>query len=362
MLSSSASKRASKTFLRTLQPSFKKTTRRSLSNNEGKKGKLILVRHGQSIWNVNDRDLDLVSRFTGWTDIELTSRGRSQALAAGSSLTSEKITVAYVSLLKRALSTLEIMASKMNLLSSSQRYKIPVTETWRLNERHYGSLCGMSKLEAEDIFSVEDLSRWRNGWDTAPPKMDAVTLGRWRKATHCKPYTHHIKAHSSHRTTTSDSSSTYSPEFHSFSEPGLLRSKEISKINTGNWQRAMKAEMPASESLKDTVERVRPLWEGGLKCQLLEGENVLVVAHANIIRSLLYHFDPHVNSETLKAVKIPSAQPLICRFENVGGELINIGEVCGRTKLKAEWVESEEIEKYSFCTLVGESALEHEIA
>ncbi|GMH74933.1 hypothetical protein TL16_g06600, partial [Triparma laevis f. inornata] len=232
--------------------------------------KLILVRHGQSIWNVNDPTLNLTSRFTGWTDIPLTLRGEQQARAAGSALKSLPdltITTAYVSLLKRASETLKIITNEMNLRSESSIkssvYKIPVTSTWRLNERHYGSLCGKSKLEAESEFSIEELSKWRNG----------------------------------------------------FSEPGaFMRKKDQHKINTSNWKSTMKAEMPASESLKDTVERVLPLWETGLKPGLLSGETILIVAHANTIRSLLYHFDPHVDKDTLKGVKIPSAHPLICSF------------------------------------------------
>lgn len=145
-------------------------------------GKLILVRHGQSIWNVNDPTLNLTSRFTGWTDIPLTLRGEQQARAAGSALKSLPdltITTAYVSLLKRASETLKIITNEMNLrLESSIKssvYKIPVTSTWRLNERHYGSLCGKSKLEAESEFSIEELSKWRNGCVSARSEAKRLT-------------------------------------------------------------------------------------------------------------------------------------------------------------------------------------------
>jgi len=132
-------------------------------------GHLILVRHGQSVWNVTDPDQGTTSRFTGWTNVDLSGRGLQQAEAAGRALKEYrdeeggglKIDSCFCSLLVRAERTLDIICSSLGLSTSPGNYNVPVTYSWRLNERHYGNLVGMSKIEAEVEFGVEQLGAWR---------------------------------------------------------------------------------------------------------------------------------------------------------------------------------------------------------
>ena len=326
--------------------------------------------------------------------MKLTSRGEKQAVAAGKALktyvdptTGEplKPTCLFVSLLCRAQMTLELMSETMGLRATGgDGYSLPAVSSWRLNERHYGALCGMSKLEAESKFGVSVLSEWRNSWDTPPPPMDLDTLSTWRRAVHCQTETHFTDPSGSEVRVLKEGR--IPPLGSSFAEPGAdlepPRPNEYTPSST-NWRDLMAAKMPASESLKDTCERVLPIWSNGIAPRLARGETVLLVAHANTIRSILFHVDPeNVNEETMKGVKIPSAAPLIVRFEDREGEgLVNVGDVCERTGIKGEWVENDEIaevrvptsacillnsnvvsSQLSFCTIVGQSALEHEIA
>ncbi len=346
--------------------------RRTMASNTEGRGHLILVRHGQSLWNVTDESSGLTARFTGWTDVAMTARGIGQSMAAGKALQKflqdKNLTVdtAFVSLLSRAKHTLKLVLKELQLPGDPT-----IIESWRLNERHYGALCGMSKVDAEATYGVEKLSRWRNGWDTPPPPMDHDTLMNWRKAVHCQTITKindgslknrfiTLKENGQQRSFGQQSSF---GELSSFGEPGHELNE--AKPNRENWPDVLDAKMPASESLQDTVKRTYPIWKFGLAPRLKRGETVLVAAHANTIRALLFHCDPFVNERNLKVVKIPSAKPLALQFEEgdeLAGGLVNVGVSCADTGLTGEWITSNEIEDLSFCTVVGQSALEHEIA
>mmetsp|Transcript_37967 Transcript_37967/g.88344 ORF Transcript_37967/g.88344 Transcript_37967/m.88344 type:complete len:294 (+) Transcript_37967:90-971(+) len=286
-------------------------------------GTLILLRHGQSIWNITDPSVGLVSRFTGWADIALTSHGVLQAEAAGRSLVSlrrfGKIDAAYCSLLSRAVDTCDIVLKECGLklhvgeskvatpskktLNFAGCYKIPVTYSWRLNERHYGGLVGLSKAAVEQKYSSELLHQWRYSWHTRPPPMDEDLRLYWEKnAGWCKTITHSTKPRAS------TNSIREGRERGGMWPKMSMLTTEPSVSSTGF------AAMPRCESLCDCAWRFLPLWTESIAPRLRRGESVLVVAHANTIRSALYYLDPvRVKKDNLKEVKIPSAVPLVYR-------------------------------------------------
>src|SRR5579871_503714 len=196
----------------------------------GHPGKLILVRHGQSIWNVENL-------FTGWTDVDLSELGRAEARNAGRQLLEEglAIDIAFTSVLKRAIRTLWIMLDEMD------RMWIPVERSWRLNERHYGALQGLDKAQTVERHGEAQVKIWRRSYDVPPPPLAADD-----------------KRH---------------PRF----DP---RYAELAP-----------AELPASESLKDTLARVMPFWEDRIAPALMQGRDVLVVAHGNSLRALVKQLD-----------------------------------------------------------------------
>jgi 2,3-bisphosphoglycerate-dependent phosphoglycerate mutase len=186
---------------------------------------LILVRHGQSQWN-------LENRFTGWWDVDLTEQGVAEALAAGELLAERGLlpTVAFTSLQTRAIKTLHLA------LEACGRLWIPETKDWRLNERHYGGLTGLDKQETRDKHGDEQVHVWRRSFDVPPPEMDPAS------------------------------------EFDLASDP-----------------RYAGIPVPRTESLKLTIERVLPYWESAIRPQLAKGETVLVSAHGNSLRALVKH-------------------------------------------------------------------------
>jgi 2,3-bisphosphoglycerate-dependent phosphoglycerate mutase len=186
---------------------------------------LILVRHGQSQWN-------LENRFTGWWDVDLTEQGVAEALAAGELLAERGLlpTVAFTSLQTRAIKTLHLA------LEACGRLWIPETKDWRLNERHYGGLTGLDKQETRDKHGDEQVHVWRRSFDVPPPEMDPAS------------------------------------EFDLASDP-----------------RYAGIPVPRTESLKLTIERVLPYWESAIRPQLARGETVLVSAHGNSLRALVKH-------------------------------------------------------------------------
>ena len=212
-------------------------------------GRLILVRHGQSIWN-------LENLFTGWTDVDLSEVGREEALSAGRQLREERITidVAFTSVLKRAIRTLWIMLDAMD------RMWIPVERSWRLNERHYGALQGLNKAQTVAQHGEAQVKVWRRSYDVRPP-----------------PLAQDDRRH---------------PRF----DPRYARLED--------------ADLPATESLKDTLARVLPYWSERIAPALLAGENVLVAAHGNSLRAMVKMLDDVSEAEIVE-LNIPTGVPLL---------------------------------------------------
>lgn len=215
--------------------------------------KLVLVRHGQSIWN-------LENRFTGWTDVGLTDLGRAEALEAGRLLKQEGYVFdeAYTSVLRRAIQTLWIILQEMNL------EWIPVTKAWQLNERHYGALQGLNKAEMAKKFGEEQVKIWRRSYDVPPPALD------WNDERHPR----------------------FDPRYASLPPEQL----------------------PATESLKITLERVLPYWHSTLVPAIQSGKRLLVAAHGNSIRALVKYLD-NISDADITELNIPTGLPLIYELD-----------------------------------------------
>jgi 2,3-bisphosphoglycerate-dependent phosphoglycerate mutase len=212
-------------------------------------GKLVLVRHGQSAWN-------LENLFTGWTDVDLTAQGRQEARAAGRLLRENgfEFGQAYTSVLKRAIRTLWIMLDEMD------RMWMPVERDWRLNERHYGALQGLDKAETTAKYGVEQVKVWRRSFDVAPAPLAADDPRH--------------------------------PRFDA-------RYRDIGV-----------ASLPATESLKDTLGRVEHCWRERLAPELASGRDVLVVAHGNSLRALIKMLDGMSDAEIVE-FNIPTGVPIL---------------------------------------------------
>ncbi|MFO0204785.1 MAG: 2,3-diphosphoglycerate-dependent phosphoglycerate mutase [Betaproteobacteria bacterium] len=215
--------------------------------------KLVLMRHGESQWN-------LENRFTGWTDVDLTPRGHDEARAAGELLLREGygFDIAFTSVLKRAIRTLWITLDALD-----QMY-LPVVHSWRLNERHYGVLQGLNKAETAARFGEEQVLIWRRAYAIAPDPLPADDPRSARN----DPRYRHLK-----------------PE-----------------------------EIPATECLQDTVARVVPFWNDSIAPALQRGRRVLVAAHGNSLRALIKHLD-RLSDEAIVGLNIPTAQPLVYEFD-----------------------------------------------
>jgi 2,3-bisphosphoglycerate-dependent phosphoglycerate mutase len=212
-------------------------------------GKLILVRHGQSTWNVENL-------FTGWTDVDLSAPGRTEAAQAGCELMQEKLApdIAFTSVLKRAVRTLWIMLDEMD------RMWIPVERSWRLNERHYGALQGLDKAQTVAQHGEAQVKIWRRSYDIAPPAL---------------------------------------PE-------GDERHPRFDVRYAGIDVR----ELPATESLKDTLARVLPFWHARIAPELRSGRNVMVVAHGNSLRAMVKMLG-NVPEHEITELNIPTGVPLL---------------------------------------------------
>jgi 2,3-bisphosphoglycerate-dependent phosphoglycerate mutase len=210
---------------------------------------LILVRHGQSEWN-------LQNRFTGWWDVDLTDKGVAEAVAAGELLVQRGVlpTVAFTSLQTRAIKTLHLA------LEACGRLWIPETKDWRLNERHYGGLTGLDKAETAAKHGDEQVKIWRRSFDVPPPALAAGS------------------------------------EFDLSHDP-----------------RYAGIAVPATESLKLTIERVLPYWESAIAPQLAKGETVIVAAHGNSLRALVKHLSG-ISDEEITGLEIPTGQPIVYDF------------------------------------------------
>ena len=215
--------------------------------------KLVLIRHGESTWN-------LANRFTGWTDVDLTPLGVQQAQQAGQLLKAEgfEFDVAYTSVLKRAIWTL------WHTLDQMDRTWVPVVNDWRLNERHYGALQGLNKAETAKQFGNEQVLVWRRSYDTPPPVLDAAD-----------------------------------PR----SERGDLR---YANLNPGD--------VPLTECLKDTVARVLPLWHDTLAPALRTGQRLVIAAHGNSIRALVKYLDG-ISDDAIVGLNIPNGIPLVYELD-----------------------------------------------
>jgi 2,3-bisphosphoglycerate-dependent phosphoglycerate mutase len=215
--------------------------------------KLVLVRHGQSSWN-------LENRFTGWTDVDLSEQGRAEAKAAGQVLQAEGFTfdLAYTSVLKRAIRTLWAVLDEMDLMW------IPVYRSWRLNERHYGALQGLNKAETAALHSDEQVKIWRRSYDIPPPPLDIDD-----------------------------------PRY-----PG----------NDRRYAELSPAELPLTECLKDTVARMLPYWHETIAPQVRAGKRVIVAAHGNSLRALVMYLDNISESEIVE-LNIPTGIPLVYELD-----------------------------------------------
>lgn len=215
--------------------------------------KLVLLRHGESIWNKENR-------FTGWTDVDLSERGREEAREAGRLLAAEGLAfdVAYTSVLKRAIRTLWMALDQMDLMW------IPVRNSWRLNERHYGDLQGLNKAETAAKFGEHQVKIWRRSYDIPPPAL----------------------------------------------APDDARHPS----NDPRYRDVPRSELPLTECLKDTVDRVMPLWDAELAPALRSGQRLLVAAHGNSIRALVKYLDG-VSDDDIVGVNIPNGVPLVYELD-----------------------------------------------
>ena len=213
------------------------------------KYKLVLVRHGQSTWN-------LENRFTGWTDIGLTEQGRQEAHTGGQLLHEKEFSfdIAYTSVLKRAIHTLNIIQEEMDL------DWIPVVRAWQLNERHYGALQGLNKTEMAVKFGEDQVKIWRRSYDVPPPALELDDKRHPR----------------------------FDPRY-----AGLTP-----------------AQLPATESLKITLERVLPFWHSTLAPMIKSGKRVLIVAHGNSIRAMVKYLD-NISDKEIPELNIPTGIPLV---------------------------------------------------
>ncbi|QAZ66904.1 2,3-diphosphoglycerate-dependent phosphoglycerate mutase [Solidesulfovibrio carbinolicus] len=215
---------------------------------------LVLVRHGQSVWN-------LENRFTGWTDVGLTPQGREEAAQAAALLRDGgyDFDACLTSVLSRAVMTLDI------LLTGLDRLWLPVTKSWRLNERHYGALQGLNKAEMAAQYGEEQVFVWRRSYDTPPPALD--------------------------------------PTDERF--PGRDR----------RYATLTEAELPRCESLKDTVARVLPFWHEVMAPAIASGTRLLVAAHGNSLRALVKYLDG-IDDDAISECNIPTGVPLIYKLDD----------------------------------------------
>lgn len=216
--------------------------------------KLVLVRHGESSWNKENR-------FTGWTDVDLSEKGRQEALEGGQALKAAGFTfdVAYTSVLKRAIRTLWIALDELDQMW------IPVHRSWRLNERHYGALQGLNKAETAAKFSEAQVKIWRRSYDVPPPELTAGD-----------------------------------PRF-----PG--RDPRYAGLS--------KQELPLTECLKDTVARFLPLWHETIAPAIRGGRKVLIVAHGNSLRALVKYLDG-ISEKDIVELNIPTGMPLVYELDD----------------------------------------------
>ncbi len=215
-------------------------------------GKLIILRHGESQWN-------LENRFTGWVDVDLSTKGVEEAVSAGKKLRDLGIEFhhTYTSVLKRAIKT------HFFALEAMERLWYPVSRSWRLNERHYGALQGLNKEETAKQYGEAQVKIWRRSYDTLPPLLDA--------------------------------------------------SSEMNPKHDRRYQSV--SPLPLAESLRTTIERVMPLWNDEIAVRLKRDENILIVAHGNSLRGLVKHLK-NMSPEEVLELNIPTASPWLFELDS----------------------------------------------
>lgn len=218
--------------------------------------KLVLLRHGESQWN-------LENRFTGWTDVDLTDTGRREAKEAGELLRAEGFgfDIAYTSVLRRAIRTLWIALDALDLMW------LPVVHSWRLNERHYGALQGLNKAETAAKYGDAQVLAWRRSYAVAPEPL--------------------------------------SPSDPRFSMMG----------DDPRYKHLKPEDIPATESLRDTVARVVPFWTDSIAPAIRRGRRVLVAAHGNSLRALIKHLD-RMSDDAIVALNVPTGRPLVYELDD----------------------------------------------
>lgn len=216
--------------------------------------KLVLIRHGESTWN-------LENRFTGWTDVDLTPTGVSQAMSAGKLLKAEGYVfdMAYTSLLKRAIHTLFYCLDEMDQIW------IPMHKHWRLNERHYGALQGLNKAETAEKYGEKQVMAWRRSYNTPPPPLTA--------------------------------------------------DDKRSEIRDRRYAHLAAGQVPLSECLRDTVDRVLPLWNNSLAPAIRSGQRLIITAHGNSIRALVKYLN-NISDADIVGLNVPNGIPLVYELDD----------------------------------------------
>lgn len=214
---------------------------------------LVLLRHGESTWNKENR-------FTGWTDVDLTEKGKEEAMNAGKIMKDKNFTfdIAFTSVLKRAIDTLNIVLNEMNI-------SLDINYSWKLNERHYGALQGLNKDETRKKYGEEQVHLWRRSYDVKPPEL---TVDDERYPGHDPKY------------------------------------KDLKQ-----------EELPLTESLKDTLKRTLEYYNNDIIKYLHDGKNVLVVAHGNSIRSIIKYIE-NISDDEIMKVEIPTGVPYVYNLDN----------------------------------------------
>lgn len=217
---------------------------------------LVLIRHGESLWNKENR-------FTGWTDVDLSTIGKKEATLAGEILKDNNFDfdICYTSYLKRAIHTLTRILDSMDLDF------LPVIKTWKLNERHYGALQGENKALMADKVGAEQVHIWRRSFDVKPPLL----------------------------------------------KKGDIRCPYLDK----NYREVDKSILPFGESLKDTIDRVIPYYKQYILPKMLDGERVLIVAHGNSLRSLVKYLE-NISDDDIQQINIPTGIPLVYELDDNG--------------------------------------------
>ncbi|MDP2913620.1 MAG: 2,3-diphosphoglycerate-dependent phosphoglycerate mutase [Candidatus Omnitrophota bacterium] len=216
--------------------------------------RLVLLRHGESAWNKENR-------FTGWTDVDLSDKGMAEAMKAGQALKKEGLVfdAAYTSVLKRAVRTLWVTLDEMDLMW------IPVFNSWRLNERHYGALQGLNKSEMAAKYGEEQVLVWRRSYDIRPPALE--------------------------------------------------QADPRSPANDSRYKDLDKKDIPMTECLKDTVARFLPYWHETIEPSVKSGKRVIIAAHGNSLRALVKYLD-NVSDKDIVGINIPTGLPLVYELDD----------------------------------------------